>query len=135
MDALYDLSLVTKFLAPNLESHQDVNNTLFHIVNENMKPVIAKIFKVNQTCIVDSQIQLKNHLVQMKLQESIAQLQNVGAIPRLYRKTNRSAPKEASQYVVEAVKPVLEFHKKFVELEPNETRDILKQIILKMTNQ
>lgn len=135
MDSLYDLSLVSKFLAPIIECENDINNTLFNIVNYNMHPVLVKIFKVNRNCITDTENKLKNHLVEMKLQESISHLQNVGAIPRLYRRTNRCPPKEASQYVIEAIKPVLEFQKKFTELEPVQAKDILKQIILNMTEQ
>lgn len=135
MDSLYDFSLVTNFLAPTIECEKDINNTLFNIVNDNMQHVLVKIFKVNRNCITDTENKLKHHLVEMKLQESISQLQNVGAIPRLYRRTNRSPPKEASQYVIEAIKPVLEFQKKFTKLEPGQAKDILKQIILKMTEQ
>lgn len=135
MDALYDLDLVEKFLAMNTESALDINNTLFHIVSENIKPLIVKISKANKKCIDNTQDQLKNHLIQMKLQDSSTHLQSVGAIPRLYRRTNRSAPKEASQYVIEAIKPVLEFESKFCVLQPVQSKDILKQIILKLTNQ
>lgn len=135
MDALYDLTLVENFLAMNTESALDINSTLFHIVNDNIKPLLVKIFKANKTCLGHTQNQLKDHLVQMKLQDSNTHLQSVGAIPRLYRRTNRSAPKDASQYVVEAVKPVLLFNEKFSQLEPVQCKDILKQIILKMTNQ
>lgn len=135
MDALHDLNLVKDFVALNVENEQDIQNTLFHIVNQNMRSVIAKTFRVNAKCITDTQNKLKDHLVHLKLQDSLGHLQQVGAIPRLYRKTNRTAPKDASQYVVEAVKPVLQFQKKFISVQPMESEDILKQIIHKMTNQ
>lgn len=135
MDSLYDLNLVENFLAVNMENESEINNTLFNIVNEKMRPVIVKVFKANRLCITDTRNQLKDHLVHMKLQESTAHLHSVGAIPRLYRKTNKNAPKEASQYVLEAVKPILEFQRKFCEFEPIQSKDILMKIVLEMTNQ
>lgn len=135
MDALFDLNLVEHFLALDTNDIQDVNNTFFSIVNDNMKAVIIKSFHVNRKCISDTQNQLKIHLIEIKLQESVSHLQSVGAIPRLYRRTNRSAPKEASSYVVEAIKPVLKFQKDFCDHVTQHSQDICRRIIKKMTNQ
>lgn len=134
MDSLHDLSLVEKFFAVDIENKLQVGNTLFNIGNPTMRPIFVKIFKANDHCIRQTQNQLIDHLVKMKLQESIVHLHNVGAIPRLYRRTNRSAPNKPSQYIVEAVKSVLEFKKNFFGFAQFYCENILKQIIQNMTN-
>ncbi|KAJ8934877.1 hypothetical protein NQ314_013153 [Rhamnusium bicolor] len=93
-------------------------------------------FKITlQKSVEEVKSVLKNYLITIKFEESSLHLQNVGAIPRLYRRTNRSAPKDASTYMIEAVKPIINFHKEFKSVIQNEQDEILNNIITRITKQ
>lgn len=102
---------------------------------DNVKPVLVKVFKVNSKNITEASSKLQSNLINIKSKESFANLQNVASIPRLYRRTNRSAPKEASNYMIEAIKPILRFHNKFQSNMTNEIQVILDTIITINTKQ
>ncbi|CAG9759632.1 unnamed protein product [Ceutorhynchus assimilis] len=135
VDILIDLSILESLIAPSGFSTVNVGNTIFAIVNSNMWNVILKMFELNAKLILNIRNKFKNHIITSIITECISQLQNVTAIPRLYRRTNRSPPKEASSYMVEAVKPVLGFKSQFKGYLDNQFNDIVNSIILSITNQ
>jgi hypothetical protein len=101
----------------------------------NVKPVVDKVLLLNVNIITEVSSKLQNHLITVKTNESFTHLQNVAAIPRLYRRTNRNAPKEASNYMVEAIQPILNFYNKFKTVMKNELQDILDTVITNSTKQ
>nr|CAI5839567.1 unnamed protein product [Callosobruchus analis] len=132
MNALFDFDIFVKLIA--LDTNH-IETSIFKIMNKNLWPILGHIFKVNQQVIADVQQELKNKLVDIKYEESSTHLYNVASIPRLYRKTNRVAPKEPSGYMIDAVKPITSFHKKFGHSMENHTKDILEVTIEKLTKQ
>lgn len=135
MNSLIDLNIVKNLIALNIDKAEDIEQTIFQIMHSNIKFVITKVFKSNRTSIEEVQSRLKNYLINIKFQESSIHLQNVGAIPRLYRRTNRIAPKGASTYMIEAVKPIINFHNKFKSVVENDLNEILDNVITKVTQQ
>lgn len=135
MNSLIDLNIVKNLIALNTDKIEDVNKTIFQIMHPNIKFVILRVFKSNRRLIEKVQSNLKNYLINIKFQESSTHLQNVGAIPRLYRRTNRTAPKGASTYMIEAVKPIINFHNKFKLVVENDLNEILDNVIIKVTQQ
>nr|XP_023011876.1 conserved oligomeric Golgi complex subunit 2 [Leptinotarsa decemlineata] len=135
MDSLVDLSIVETFMAPNAHNLSDIENTVFKIVNPKMIGLIIRILKSNRKAIEAVQSILRDHLVNAKYEEISISLQNVGAIPRLYRRTNRSVPKDASSYMINAVKPIVQFHNEYQSIMQNQAQDILDSIISRVSQQ
>ncbi|KAG5899714.1 hypothetical protein JTB14_030105 [Gonioctena quinquepunctata] len=135
MDSLFDLGIVENFLALDTDDVSCIEATVFRIVNPSMKNIILRVLKTNRKAIEAMQGNLRNDLVSTKCGEISNLLQNVGAIPRLYRRTNRSAPKEASSYMVEAVKPIITFSDEYQNIMQNQCREILDSAISRVTQQ
>lgn len=135
MDSLIDLNIVEKFLCPLILNPADVEATIFKIFDKNVVSLIPNIIKSNKKSIDNIQDTLKSNLVKMKVDEMCSHLHRVGAIPRLYRRTNRSTPKEPSSYMIEAVKPVINFHSTFQHVISNKSTEILNEVILEVTEQ
>jgi hypothetical protein len=53
--------------------------------------------------------QLNDRIVLIVVQQSCQQLKNANDIPRLYRRTNRELPKQASNYIRQAIECLCEF--------------------------
>lgn len=115
VNVLIDLSGVEGLVA--LKCHQQevtkVKETIYSVLNSNMWPIVIKVFTVNNKVILKARSSFTSYISSVKVKECIGHIQNITAIPRLYRRTNKSPPKEASAYMVEAVKPVTIFAKKF----------------------
>ncbi|XP_056646986.1 conserved oligomeric Golgi complex subunit 2 isoform X3 [Diorhabda sublineata] len=135
MNCLIDFSIVEKFMCPAIETPADINNTVYKILDSSVVILVPKIVKANLKSITNVLNLMKSSLVKMKVEEICYQLQHVEAIPRLYRRTNRSIPKEASPYMVEAVKPITTFHSAFQNVISHKSTEILNDIILQVTKQ
>ncbi|CAH0562641.1 unnamed protein product [Brassicogethes aeneus] len=135
LKSLIDLSVIKNVIAPNTEDINTINHTVYSIMPNEIKPVILKVFKSNRKHIGNNFNDLASYLVKLKLDESLVQLHHVGAIPRLYRRTNRSAPKEASSYMLQAVTPIVSFKGKFEKIIEHELGEIMDNIIYEVTNQ
>ncbi|XP_057672437.1 conserved oligomeric Golgi complex subunit 2 [Diorhabda carinulata] len=135
MNCLIDFSIVEKFMCPAIETPADINNTVYKILDSSVVTLVPKIVKANLKSITNVLNLMKSSLVKMKVEEIYYQLQHVEAIPRLYRRTNRSIPKEASPYMVEAVKPITTFHSAFQNVISHKSTEILNDIILQVTKQ
>ncbi|EFA11346.2 conserved oligomeric Golgi complex subunit 2 [Tribolium castaneum] len=118
-----------------LIGHEPDGSTIYSIMPLNIKPILVKVFQVNSNSITDVISKLQNHLISIKSRQSLAHLQSVASIPRLYRRTNRSAPKDASNYMVEAIQPILKFHDKFKSNMTSEIQTILDTVITNNTKQ
>ncbi|XP_072402044.1 conserved oligomeric Golgi complex subunit 2 [Diabrotica undecimpunctata] len=131
MSSLIDFTFVENLLCPSVDNHSDISKTIYGIIS--WVYLIPNIIRANQKTIIHLQNILKSNLIKMKVDEICNQLQHVGSIPRLYRRTNRSSPKEASSYMVDAVKPIITFHNEFTVVIQNRTTEILNDIILQVT--
>ncbi|XP_060537308.1 conserved oligomeric Golgi complex subunit 2 [Cylas formicarius] len=125
ISTLIDLHILKGLIAPHFKTATDLDKTVFSIINKSMSHILLKIFNSNKQVINRVQGNLQDRVVQAKVSECIGHLQNVCAIPRLYRRTNRYPPKEASSYMIEAVKPILDFHNKF----KSKIDELLDQIV------
>jgi len=54
--------------------------------------------------------QIKSHVVQTLVDQSVGTLKQAQNVPRLFRKTNRAAPVEPSAYVASVVKPTVSYY-------------------------
>ncbi|XP_030755939.1 conserved oligomeric Golgi complex subunit 2 [Sitophilus oryzae] len=131
---LFDLNAIGEQLAPRYRDVSDVDKTIFSIVNQNIWNILPKVFQQNEKVILSYKLVLEEYLIDTKNNECNTQLQNVTAIPRLYRRTNRNPPKEASAYMVNTVKPILHFYDKFRPKLGQELDEILNKIIIKTTD-
>ncbi|XP_044257467.1 conserved oligomeric Golgi complex subunit 2 [Tribolium madens] len=135
INSICDLNIVKGLTAHKPDDLDQIDNTIYCIMPVNIRPVLVKVFQVNSNTITDVISKLQNHLINIKSRESFTNLQNVASIPRLYRRTNRSVPKEASNYMVEAIQPILKFHDKFKSNMTSEIHTILNTVITNNTKQ
>ncbi|XP_044765153.1 conserved oligomeric Golgi complex subunit 2 [Coccinella septempunctata] len=134
MNSLVDFKKILKLLGDKEALDSDEN--LYSIFPNIMKPVIVKVFENNNKMITQFSVYLSDHLASLKVNEISEQLQNVTAIPRLFRRTNRSPPKEASTYMFEAVKPILQFIENYAGGGNDEIcNPLLDKVILRVTKQ
>ncbi|KAH1023656.1 hypothetical protein HUJ04_012820 [Dendroctonus ponderosae] len=133
ISVLIDLNMADSLLALKCERSVDVEKTTFAIVNKGMWKVLIRVFKANGQVISHVRNAYANHLTNLKVNACVSQLQSVTAIPRLYRRTNRSPPKEASAYMMEALQPILKFSNQFIS-DLHQFGDILNQIIVEIAN-
>lgn len=132
--SLWDLKIVENFMAVRTDKLADIESSVFRIMNQKFWPIILRYYRINEGSISVLRSKLKLHLVNVISEECLEFLQNVEAIPRLYRRTNRFAPREASSYMPEAVKPILNLHNMFTEFLEQDMKDILERVIVKVTN-
>lgn len=135
INAIIDLNIISLLVAPKFDSISDIGKTIFAIINKNMWHIILRVIQATGKIISEAQETLHNHLISSKIKECSVHLQNVTAIPRLYRRTNRNPPKEASPYMLEAVKPIVNFESKFRSKLDHDLNEIINSIVLKLTNQ
>ncbi|CAG9855369.1 unnamed protein product [Phyllotreta striolata] len=135
MDLLVDLNIVEKFMCPVTSTPVDTHSTIYKILDNSIVSLVPSISKINKQSIEAVQSTLKANLVKMKVDEMCNHLQHVGAIPRLYRRTNRSTPKEPSTYMIEAIKPVTNFLELFHNVIHDKSTEILNEVILQVTEQ
>jgi hypothetical protein len=135
INSINDLNIVKNLIGCKSNNIDCTNSTVYNIMPPNVKPVVDKVLLLNVNIITEVSSKLQNHLITVKTNESFTHLQNVAAIPRLYRRTNRNAPKEASNYMVEAIQPILNFYNKFKTVMKNELQDILDTVITNSTKQ
>lgn len=105
---LNDLALVKNSFEgtdPKLSVYNICENDLGDILVELTRTNIETIEQTFQTTI--------KFIVDLKTEEVVTYLQNVNAIPRLYRKTNRSTPTTASGYIIEAIDVLDKFQTNF----------------------
>lgn len=89
---------------------------LFAIVPEDMRGLLRRMLRFNASSLDGYQERLRSRLIDIKVQQCLGALQTVSAIPRIYRRTNKSPPKDPSSYVTEVVGVIASFHGSNVEL-------------------
>lgn len=133
INVLIDLNKAESLLALKCQRSVDVEKTTFSIVNKEMWQVLISVFKANGHVISHVRNAYTSHLTNLKVKACVSHLQGVTAIPRLYRRTNRSPPKEASAYMMEALQPVLKFSNQFIA-DLNQFSDIFNDIVVEIAN-
>ncbi|XP_050314006.1 conserved oligomeric Golgi complex subunit 2 [Anthonomus grandis grandis] len=129
IDVLTDLKTLHSLIMPRSE----FQTTIYAVINLSLRNFMFKIFKAYENSIIKIQNYFKMYISTAKRNDCTSALQNITAIPRLYRRTNRTFPREASAYMIEAVKPILIFEQRYKSTE--ELGDIVDGIILEITNQ
>lgn len=113
-------------------------STLYHSLTtrkecEVISLIIDDITTSNNAAIDASCVKFQDNLIQLKLQESLNKLQDVTAVPRLYRRTNRVVPTEPSTYMISAVNPVVKFHEHHQKQLGDKTVKITNILVEKMS--
>lgn len=131
INSITDLNIVNNLIGTSI----GLEHTIYKVMPQNTKTILVKTQEINSNIVSQMIRKLQDKLITLKSNESFTHLQNVAAIPRLYRRTNRSAPKEASHYMVEAIDPISKFHNKHQTMMRHELQIILDTIISNITKQ
>lgn len=113
----------------------DIPNSIYKILPKNLWEYIKQIIQINEKMLSESQEKLKNYLIGYKVEQSVSLLQQISAIPRLYRRTNKFAPTEESSYVRDVVCPIEKFYNDNQKLLGDSLRDIMDTCINKIGEQ
>lgn len=97
---------------------------LYSVFPEKMHEILVKLYSHNYYLISKLIQAFNSRLLGVLVEECLGILQQVSSIPRLFRKTNRNLPKEASTYMVEATKVITNFHTRYMDI-----MDILDPLI------
>lgn len=130
LSTLLDHKIIKNLIA---NEERNVDDTVFTILPTEIKPVVVKLFQSNLKSINKTSRIIQDYLVNNKIQFIINQLENVEAIPRLYRRTNRIAPKDPSSYVIEAIKPLMDLNTNIKYMFQHNLDVLLEEIITKCT--
>ncbi|KAK9889171.1 hypothetical protein WA026_004452 [Henosepilachna vigintioctopunctata] len=128
MNSLVDIKIILDLLGnkENLGSSKNI----YAIFPKRMESVISKVFDNNHRILTEFSIKLSKRFVSAYLSKCSEQLQNVTAIPRLFRRTNRNPPREPSTYIVESVKPIWQFYEKNMDTDEDIVKYLLNEVIL-----
>lgn len=131
INSINDLNIINNLIGAVTSLEQTIYNRMPH----SAKTILVRVQEINSNIISQMIKKLQDRLITMKSNESFTHLQNVAAIPRLYRRTNRNAPKEASHYMVQAIDPIRKFHNKHQVMMKHELQIILDTVISNITKQ
>lgn len=88
----------------------DFNDSIYASVPLIMRSIVLKGIQANCNSILNISDKLRSNLIELVTKISSSHLSYVSSIPRLYRRTNKNIPSHSSNYVVQGVKPILQFH-------------------------
>lgn len=94
----------------------DITNSVFSVFPKSTHHLLTQTMKINKKVIDKHMTEMQALVTKMKYKECMSHLSKVESIPRLYRRTNRSFPQEASSYVIAAVDGLLKFNAKYREM-------------------
>lgn len=101
-----------------------------------MHHLLFEVQRSNAQLLRNHRKKIQDILVQIKVQECTEHLAKVDSIPRLYRRTNRNFPKDASQYVISAMNIVKNFHSVCLKYKTSDgIAAITESLIMRITNQ
>ncbi|KAL1492638.1 hypothetical protein ABEB36_010868 [Hypothenemus hampei] len=115
-----------------LRSLMVIENPVFSILNEKMQGILIKVFKSNEKTFGKIRNVFTEYFTTSKINYSASHLQNVTAIPRLFRRTNRNPPTEASSYMVQALEPIINLAKVY-ESKFYLIKDVIEEIIAQIS--
>lgn len=94
----------------------DITNSIFKVFPKSTHHLLTHTMKINKKLLEKHIAEMQALVTKMKYKECMSHLSKVESIPRLYRRTNRSFPQEASSYVIAAVDVLLKFNTKYKEM-------------------
>lgn len=103
------------------------------VVPEQLQHHLEKMLSFNLDSLQKYREKLEKRLVCSKVQECSNNLQMVSAIPRIYRRTNKSPPKEPSGYMTEVVGVVATFCTSNARLMGKHIENITDGLVLEIT--
>lgn len=130
--ALTDFAALEKLI---VIPEQAFDESIFKIIPVNMRQPLIQLSRINKQLLETSHNKLQDLLVNSKVEQCGTHLQQVTAIPRLYRRTNRSIPKEPSNYIIEVVTPIIELHNTYNATTNNKIVSMMDLIIAKLGDQ
>lgn len=113
INALIDLESLKSMIG---NETLDVSNSVFKIFPKSTHSVLLQTMKINKILIDKHVKEVQEVITKMKYKECVTYLSKVESIPRLYRRTNRNFPQEASSYVVSAVDVLLKLNSNHKEI-------------------
>lgn len=121
-----DLQLLTKFLPENYKKIDSaIDNNIRNALESKLQEDFGDLYK-----------EVSDYLINYHLNKIKDDLKNVSDIPRLYRKTNRSVPQQASSYVKDAFKEIVILSKMLQNEEKQEgNQRILLKLLQSATNE
>lgn len=121
-----DLQLLTKFLPENYKKIDSaIDNNIRNALESKLQEDFGYLYK-----------EVSDYLINYHLNKMKDDLKNVSDIPRLYRKTNRSVPQQASSYVKDAFKEIEILSKMLQNEEKQEgNQRILLKLLQSATNE
>lgn len=121
-----DLQLLTKFLPENYKKIDSaIDNNIRNALESKLQEDFGDLYK-----------EVSDYLINYHLNKIKDDLKNVSDIPRLYRKTNRSVPQQASSYVKDAFKEIEILSKMLQNEEKQEgNQRILLKLLQSATNE
>lgn len=133
LHAVIDIELLENLLG---NEHTSIEKSVYNIFPKSMYNLLVEVQKSNTQLLKNHCQKIHDIVVQMKVQECTEHLAKVDSIPRLYRRTNRSFPKDPSQYVVSAMGVIKNFHSTCVKHKASDgIAAITELLIIKITNQ
>lgn len=133
LHVVIDIGLLEKLLG---NEYNSVEKSIYNIFPKSMHHLLLKVQKSNVQLLKNHRQKIQDIVVQMKVQECTEHLAKVDSIPRLYRRTNRSFPKDPSQYVISAMSVVKNFHSTCLEYKTDHgIGAITELLIIKITEQ
>lgn len=94
----------------------DIESSIFNVFPKSIHHLLTQTMKINKALLEKQQKEIQATITKMKYKECMGYLSKVESIPRLYRRTNRTFPQEASSYVVSAVDVLLKFNSRYKEI-------------------
>lgn len=132
LNALIDVALLNGRLG---NKSVDINNTVYKIFPKIMHHLLYIVLDMNNKILIEQNKKIRDVIVNLKVQECVEFLAKVDSIPRLYRRTNRSFPKDPSSYVMSATDIITNFHTGYKKFNSSsdfiETLDCILQEITK----
>lgn len=130
---ILDMGNLKKLLG--LQREGDVSRSIYKIVPKDLWIFIEQIIKSNDKLLDTASEKLTNYLIDYKVEQSATLLQQISAIPRLYRRTNKFAPTEESNYIRNVVLPLENFHKNNQALLTSNIDNIMDRCVNKISQQ
>lgn len=112
----------------------DINNSVFKVFPQPTHHLLLQAMRVNRTLLDKHIKQVQTVITKMKYKECMLHLSKVESIPRLYRRTNRNFPQEASNYVVSACDVLLKLNTTYKEINTTDVFLSTTNVVIEQTS-
>lgn len=111
-----------------------IEESVFKIFPKTTHHVLIELMKLNKNLLDKHEKNFQGVVTNMKYKECMTHLSKVESIPRLYRRTNRNFPQEASSYVVSAVEVLTKLNSTHEDINTTEIFCSTVNIIIEQTS-